>query len=234
MGHRQLEAENLHKNRCRFSDQRAKYLSVQRSNNQFCCLAAMRSNSSLTVDVALQQGEFIFFPRKAEDGTRTCQSRLKVWASIIPGNPVVEAILRTFLKISFCLTSHKGIEMVYLVLSNCVRSVSRCLQSSRKYVMHSTKLLLRSIFENISWSDYCIASSPPSQPEKMRSTAACKVFRLTTQVHFENPHLKISSHNLQSLQSQPFIYNPHLFHPCHLIDSLRLRNCQAGDFSPVQ
>ena len=61
MGHRQLEAENLHKNKCILSDQRAKYLSVQRSNNQFCCLAAMRSNSSLTVDITLKQDEFNFF-----------------------------------------------------------------------------------------------------------------------------------------------------------------------------
>ena len=44
-----------------------------------------------------------------EDGTKTCQSRLKVWASIIPGNPVVEAILRTLL---LFLTSHKGVEIV--------------------------------------------------------------------------------------------------------------------------
>ena len=175
MGHRQLEAENLHKSRCKFADQRAKYLSVQRSNNQFCCLTAMRSNSSLTVDITLQQDEFNFFPRKVEDGTRTCQSRLKVWASIIPGNPVVEAILRTFLKIYYFLTSHKGIEMVYLVMSNCVRSVSRCWQSSRKFVMHSTKDLLRAIFEEqiMVWLLHCILSSFPTRENEIDSSLQC-------------------------------------------------------------
>ena len=109
-----------------------------------------------------------------------------------------------------------------------------------------TKCLLRVIARKIV-SNYCIASSPPSHPENMRSTAACKGIVKATPIEKDQVrteacifheifwHLQIPSHNLQSLESQAFIYNTHLPHSRHLLWQNHIQQQMSScDKAPAQ
>ena len=59
---------------------------------------------------------------------------------------------------------------------------------------------------------HCMASSPPSHPEKMRSTAACE----RECWHGQVTHLEVSTHDLEGPDRQPLVSYPHLLHPLDL------------------
>jgi hypothetical protein len=96
----------------------------------------------------------------------TCQSRLKVWASVIPGKDILNWPAHS--ENPGTNSSRRCIQCSYLFPKVCSVTAAR-------FTHH--KILnewLRGLVPVERRRPHCIASSPPSQPEKIRSTAACR------------------------------------------------------------